>query len=192
MIDQPESNLKNSPRNLNQQLINFDNLMNNKQQLKMHHIEDALASVLDDMKQLDFSTSSPVPNASNTKSNAIKVNSTPNALGVTNKAISNIVSSLSSSQGPSSSSSSSTSSTSSNNGVSKNNSTQLNNKSNDFTDENLSNSSDDELRAKQERNVSALSGDSSHLQSASNISFSGKTSKTSPAAVIIGNFKICN
>ena len=190
MIDQPESNLKNSPRNLNQQLINFDNLMNNKQQLKMHHIEDALASVLDDMKQLDFSTSS--PNASNTKSNTIKVNSTPNALGVTNKAISNIVSSLSSSQGPSSSSSSSTSSTSSNNGVSKNNSTQLNNKSNDFTDENLSNSSDDELRAKQERNVSALSGDSSHLQSASNISFSGKTSKTSPAAVIIGNFKIYN
>ena len=36
---------------------NVTNLYPNHQQLKMHHIEDALASVLDDMKQLDFSTS---------------------------------------------------------------------------------------------------------------------------------------
>ena len=34
-----------------------DLLLSNKQMLKMNHIEDALASVLDDMKQLDFSTS---------------------------------------------------------------------------------------------------------------------------------------
>ena len=33
-----------------------DLLLTNKQMLKMNHIEDALASVLDDMKQLDFAT----------------------------------------------------------------------------------------------------------------------------------------
>ena len=33
-----------------------DLLLSNKQMLKMNHIEDALASVLDDMKQLDFAT----------------------------------------------------------------------------------------------------------------------------------------
>jgi len=36
-----------------------DLLMSNKQMLKMNHIEDALASVLDDMKQLDFATTTP-------------------------------------------------------------------------------------------------------------------------------------
>jgi hypothetical protein len=34
-----------------------DLLLSNKKMLKMNHIEDALASVLDDMKQLDFATS---------------------------------------------------------------------------------------------------------------------------------------
>lgn len=205
MIDQPQNvQNKGSPRSLNhQQLINFDNLMNNKQQLKMHHIEDALASVLDDMKQLDFSTSSPVQtngvdNSSSQqqqqqqgiKSNAIKVNTgVPgnNPTSATNKTISNIVSSLSSSQTPSSSSSSSTSSTSSNNGKRDNASHQLtHNKINDFTDENLSNSSDEELRTK--LGSSSLKDNGSGLQSGSSTNFSCKSVTSSPAVIIGKSF----
>ena len=58
-----------------------DLLLNNKQQLKMNQIEDALASVLDDMKQLDFSTTPsllPNNNANSNnytyKTNGIKTN----------------------------------------------------------------------------------------------------------------------
>ena len=47
-----------------------DLLLNSKQKLKMNHIEDALASVLDDMKQLDFSTSlATTPIGSNNNNN---------------------------------------------------------------------------------------------------------------------------
>lgn len=206
MIDQPQNvQNKGSPRSLNhQQLINFDNLMNNKQQLKMHHIEDALASVLDDMKQLDFSTSSPVQasGVSNTKSqqqqqgikcNPIKVNTgvpSNNPTSATNKTISNIVSSLSSSQTPSSSSSSSTSSTSSNNGKRDNAGHQLtNNKINDLTDENLSNSSDEELNTKQ--GSRSLKTGGSDLQSGSNTNFNNKSEVSSSAVIIGKSLTVC-
>lgn len=116
----------------------------------MHHIEDALASVLDDMKQLDFSTSN-IQNANQNQqqSNTPLVHNTVNSsLNVNNKVLTNLVASLPSSQTPSSSSSSSTSSsTSSTNDKNQNN---LNCVKSDFS-ENLSQSSDDELRVKQRK-----------------------------------------
>lgn len=192
IIDQSMSqNTKNSPRNINQQLINFDNLLNNKQQLKMHHIEDALASVLDDMKQLDFSTSASTQNVSNPSkvncSSSDNLNTSNNLGGGNNKIITNLVSSLSSSQAPSSSSSSSTSSsTSSNNGLSINkNLNQLN--KNDFG-ENLSQSSDDELRLKRERNLNtnsaSIKDNQNNNSNAKNILSSQKPSS---GRVVIGS-----
>lgn len=189
IIDQPSNNQnnKNSPRNLNQQMINFDNLLNNKQQLKMHHIEDALASVLDDMKQLDFSTSSNISQVGSTSlTNSVKVNNT--APNPNNKTISTLVSSISSSSTPSSSSSSSTSSsTSSNNGLNCMNKNL--NKNIDFG-ENLSQSSDDELRHKRD-SCSITNDNSAELQSNSGGSLSLTKNSTSSEkqsnAVIIGS-----
>jgi hypothetical protein len=123
LIDQMQQNnpsINNSNNNMNNfnenKLINFENLLNNKHQLKMHHIEDALASVLDDMKQLDFSTSlsiTPPPVSSNQISSTVKPKQVTNSLSKT--AINNLMSSLSSSKASSSVSSSSSSSTSSSN-----------------------------------------------------------------------------
>jgi hypothetical protein len=76
-----------------------DLLLNSKQKLKMNHIEDALASVLDDMKQLDFSTSlatTPIGSNNNNQNPLIATiknnsmfktlpdNSTTNGFGIAN------------------------------------------------------------------------------------------------------------
>lgn len=160
-LSSSNKNLTSRSNNINQQqLINFDNLLNNKQQLKMHHIEHALASVLDDMKQLDFSTTSNTPNP-----NPKAITTNHPVIVKSNKVLDNLASSLSSYQTPSTSSSSSTtSSTSSNAGkeLSKDGSCRLNGLINNKSEfgENLSQTdSDDELVRVKKLQIMEGSGD---------------------------------